>query len=90
MRHATPVLYLARKLKEHTLLQAIARVNRLHEGKENGLILDYSGVEDLDEAIDFYVPTGGIRSISGNSQLSSTMSQTAADAFEPYGCFSPK
>ena len=49
------VLYLARKLKEHTLLQAIARVNRLHEGKEDGLILDYSGViENLDQAIDFY------------------------------------
>ena len=49
------VLYLARKLKEHSLLQAIARVNRLYEGKENGLILDYSGViESLDEAIDFY------------------------------------
>jgi type I restriction enzyme R subunit len=49
------VLYLARKLKQHTLLQAIARVNRLYEGKENGLILDYSGViESLDEAIDFY------------------------------------
>lgn len=49
------VLYLARKLKGHTLLQAIARVNRLHDGKEFGLILDYSGViEDLDEAIDFY------------------------------------
>jgi len=44
------VLYLARKLKEHTLLQAIARVNRLHEGKEYGLILDYSGViEELDD-----------------------------------------
>ncbi len=49
------VLYLARKLKEHTLLQAIARVNRLHEDKEYGLILDYSGViEELDRAIDFY------------------------------------
>ncbi len=49
------VLYLARKLKEHTLLQAIARVNRLYEGKEYGQILDYSGViEELDEAIDFY------------------------------------
>ncbi len=49
------VLYLARKLKDHTLLQAIARVNRLFEGKEYGLILDYSGViEELDEAIDFY------------------------------------
>jgi len=49
------VLYLARKLKEHSLLQAIARVNRIYEGKEYGLILDYSGViEELDEAIDFY------------------------------------
>lgn len=49
------VLYLTRKLKGHTLLQAIARVNRLFEGKEHGLILDYTGViEELDEAIDFY------------------------------------
>jgi type I restriction enzyme, R subunit len=49
------ILYLARKLKEHTLLQAIARVNRLYEGKEYGVILDYSGViQELDEAIDFY------------------------------------
>ncbi|MFZ1984347.1 MAG: HsdR family type I site-specific deoxyribonuclease [Desulfatitalea sp.] len=49
------VLYLARKLKEHTLLQAIARVNRLHAGKEYGVILDYSGViQELDQAIDFY------------------------------------
>ncbi len=49
------VLYLARKLKEHTLLQAIARVNRRHEAKDYGLVLDYSGViQELDEAIDFY------------------------------------
>ncbi len=49
------VLYLARKLKEHTLLQAVARVNRLYPGKEYGLILDYSGViQALDHAIDFY------------------------------------
>ena len=49
------VLYLTRHLKEHKLLQAIARVNRVREGKEYGLILDYSGViEALDEAMDFY------------------------------------
>eukprot|EP00903_Cladosiphon_okamuranus_P003927 g3925.t1 len=50
------VLYLARKLKDHTLLQAIARVNRLHTPiKEQGFIMDYTGViEELDEAIDFY------------------------------------
>jgi type I restriction enzyme, R subunit len=38
------VLYLTRPLKEHTLLQAIARVNRVHEGKDYGLIVDYYGV----------------------------------------------
>ncbi len=49
------VLYLCRRLKDHTLLQAIARVNRLFPGKQYGLILDYSGViKELDEAIDFY------------------------------------
>jgi type I restriction enzyme R subunit len=54
------VLYLARKLKDHTLLQAIARVNRLHPGKAYGLILDYSGViQELDEAIDFYGQLAG-------------------------------
>jgi type I restriction enzyme R subunit len=49
------VLYLARQLKEHTLLQAIARVNRLHEGKDYGYIIDYRGVlPQLDEALDLY------------------------------------
>jgi type I restriction enzyme R subunit len=49
------VLYLARNLKEHTLLQAIARVNRLHDGKDFGFIIDYYGVlENLDHALDLY------------------------------------
>jgi len=49
------VLYLTRLLKEHTLLQAIARVNRLCEGKEFGYIIDYRGVlSKLDEALDLY------------------------------------
>ena len=49
------VLYLTRKLKDHTLLQAIARVNRLHHGKEFGYIIDYRGVlENLDHALDLY------------------------------------
>lgn len=49
------VLYLARKLTGHTLLQAIARVNRLHDGKDFGYILDYRGVlENLDQALDLY------------------------------------
>jgi type I restriction enzyme R subunit len=49
------VLYLTRNLREHTLLQAIARVNRLYEGKEFGFIIDYRGVlENLDHALDLY------------------------------------
>ncbi|WKN29763.1 type I restriction endonuclease subunit R [Porifericola rhodea] len=49
------VLYLTRQLKEHTLLQAIARVNRLAPGKEYGLIIDYYGnLENLDTALETY------------------------------------
>lgn len=49
------VMYLTRPLKEHTLLQAIARVNRLAPGKEYGLIIDYYGnLENLDTALETY------------------------------------
>ena len=49
------VLYLCKNLKEHTLLQAIARVNRLYEGKEFGFIVDYASVlGELDKALTMY------------------------------------
>lgn len=49
------VLYITRSLEEHTLLQAIARVNRLYEGKDFGYIIDYYGVlKKLGEAIDLF------------------------------------
>lgn len=49
------VLYLTRNLKEHTLLQAIARVNRIYPDKDYGYIIDYYGVIDnLDEALATY------------------------------------
>lgn len=49
------VLYLTKPLKEHSLLQAIARVNRLYEGKDYGYILDYYGVlGELNEALTSY------------------------------------
>ena len=49
------VLYLDRKLREHTLLQAIARVNRVCDDKEFGFIIDYYGVfANLNEALDIY------------------------------------
>ena len=49
------VLYLCRPMQGHELLQTIARVNRLYEGKEFGYVIDYCGVlKRLDEALDLY------------------------------------
>ncbi len=49
------VLYLCRTLREHTLLQAIARVNRLFEGKDFGYIVDHASVlGELDKALTMY------------------------------------
>ncbi len=49
------VMYLDAPLKEHNLLQAIARVNRPYEGKEAGFIVDYWGVsQHLSEALSLF------------------------------------
>lgn len=49
------VLYIDKPLKDHAILQAIARVNRLFEGKEFGFIIDYRGIlGDLNDAIQTY------------------------------------
>ena len=51
----TIVMYLCRKLREHTLLQAIARVNRVFPGKDFGYIIDYAGImAELQEALENY------------------------------------
>ena len=49
------VLYLTRSLRGHTLLQAIARVNRVYPDKDYGYIIDYYGVLGaLDDALELY------------------------------------
>lgn len=49
------VMYLDRHLTGHTLLQAVARVNRNCEGKDYGYIIDYYGVlAELDNALSIY------------------------------------
>ena len=54
------VLYIDKSLKEHNLLQAIARVNRLCEGKDSGIIIDYRGLlGHLDKALSDYAPLNG-------------------------------
>lgn len=54
-------LYLDKPLKAHTLMQTIARANRVSEGKSNGLIIDYIGiVKALRKALaDYTVNAGG-------------------------------
>lgn len=48
-------MYLDKPMKGHTLMQAIARVNRVFKGKEGGLIVDYIGIgEDLKNALSEY------------------------------------
>ena len=49
------VLYMDKELKDHALLQAIARVNRTHEGKDFGILIDYRGLlKNLDLALNKY------------------------------------
>ncbi|MBN4064694.1 type I restriction endonuclease subunit R [Dehalococcoides mccartyi] len=52
-------LYLDKPLKAHTLMQAIARANRVNQGKNNGLIVDYSGIlKHLRKALATFAGTG--------------------------------
>jgi type I restriction enzyme, R subunit len=47
-------MYLDKPMKDHTLLQAIARINRPYPDKDSGLLLDYVGIfEDLQKALAF-------------------------------------
>jgi type I restriction enzyme R subunit len=49
------VMYIDKRLKEHNLLQAIARVNRVTKGKQRGFIVDYIGLaNNLTEALSIY------------------------------------
>jgi type I restriction enzyme R subunit len=53
-------IYLDKPLKAHTLMQTIARANRVYEGKSNGLIIDYAGViKALRKALADYTATAG-------------------------------
>jgi type I restriction enzyme R subunit len=52
-------MYLDKPLKAHTLMQAIARANRVNEGKSNGLIVDYCGIlKQLREALATFAVEG--------------------------------
>lgn len=49
------VMYIDKPLQKHTLIQTISRVNRVFEGKDKGLVVDYIGIKnDMLEAVKKY------------------------------------
>ena len=54
------VMYIDKPLQKHTLIQTISRVNRVFEGKDKGLVVDYIGIkEDMQKALAQYGKGGG-------------------------------
>jgi len=52
------VMYIDKRIREHTLLQAIARTNRVKKGKQRGYVVDYIGLtENLTDALTIYAAT---------------------------------
>jgi len=79
------VLYLTRRLKDHSLLQAIARVNRLYEddsgskAKDFGYVIDYVGVlGELDQALTTYSALEGFEAADLEGALTSIHEETKA------------
>jgi type I restriction enzyme, R subunit len=72
------VLYIDKQLKEHSILQAISRVNRIYSGKDFGFIVDYRGVlGELNEAMNTYEALGGFD--AGDVDLTGAVTDTHAE-----------
>jgi type I restriction enzyme R subunit len=81
------VLYLDAPLREHTLLQAIARVNRTADGKTYGLVVDYWGDNRrISDALDLFSEEDGVlhalRPLSDKIQLLESRHRAALRLFE--------
>jgi type I restriction enzyme, R subunit len=58
------VMYIDKRLREHTLLQAIARTNRVTRGKKRGYVVDYIGLANhLTEALTLYTATDELQEL---------------------------
>jgi type I restriction enzyme, R subunit len=76
-------IYLDKPMRNHTLMQTIARANRVFQDKVNGLIVDYVGVfRSLQKALAIYAPTkgGGETPIKDKSELLGSLKRAIADA----------
>ncbi len=77
-------LYLDKPMRNHTLMQTIARANRVYPGKACGLIVDYAGVfRSLERALAIYaVGQGGERPVYDKSALVEAVRQTLTEIRE--------
>ena len=63
------VMYIDKKLREHTLLQAIARTNRVRTGKKRGYIVDYIGLSNhLTDALTLYAASDEMQELHDGLQ----------------------
>jgi type I restriction enzyme R subunit len=78
---AVSTIYLDKPMRGHTLMQTIARANRVFGGKENGLIVDYIGVfRDLQKALSVYGQgTDGEMPVREKSEMIAELNTVLAD-----------
>ncbi len=77
-------LYLDKPMRNHTLMQTIARANRVYPGKVSGLIVDYAGVfRNLEQALAIYgvggVASGGKKPVEDKSALAAALRQALTE-----------
>ena len=74
------VLYVDKKLKDHTLLQAIARVNRVYPDKDFGLVVDYMGIfKKLNSALDLYSDEQSGMNLFNKSEIRAAITAVAEE-----------
>ena len=81
------VLYVDKPMKEHNLLQAIARVNRIYPDKDFGWIVDFYGIfTHLNEAMDMYSNESGLNKYDKEDIEKALLSceDVSKDLFESY------
>ena len=86
-------VHIDKKIREHTLLQAIARTNRVKKGKKRGYIVDYIGLtENLTEALTLYAAADeaqelalGLKSIASEVPVLEERYQRLLQLFAAHG-----
>jgi type I restriction enzyme, R subunit len=75
-------VYLDKPMRNHTLMQTIARANRVYPNKHSGMIVDYANVFlSLEKALAIYgVGAGGQRPVTGKEKLIEELKEAAEDA----------